>query len=153
MKSQNVVEFADRISRKRALATGLAALAFLLVQTVARPVLRSDGYGASGPRAYAWALNAALLLLLLLPLGGFVWGRRVRTLVNDEISRAHARTAAAIGFWVAMFTGLVLYAVAVQQPLSGRAVAYLVVTPATGLTLLAFAWLEARAHRDAPRDG
>lgn len=147
MKSQNVVEFADRISRKRALGTAVATGVFLMLQLVARPVFRSDSW-ASGWRAYAWVLNAALLLLLLLPIGGFVWGRRVRTLVNDDVSREHARTAAAAGFWVAVVIALVLYALPAAQSLSGREAAYLVVTPTTGVALLAFAWLESRAHRD-----
>jgi hypothetical protein len=148
MKSQNVVEFADRISRKRALGTALATAAFLLIQLVARPVFRDDGWGASGWRAYAWVLNAALLLLLLLPIGGFVWGQRVRTLVNDDVSREHSRTAAAAGFWVAVVIALALYALPAARSLSGREAAYLVVTPTTGVALLAFAWLESRAHRD-----
>ena len=148
MTSQNAVEFADRISRKRALGTALATLAFLAIQLVARPVFRTDGYGASGPRAYMWALNAGALLCLLLPVGGYVWGRRVRALVNDEISRANSRTAAAAGFWVAMLTGLAVYALPATRGFSAREVSYLVVTLAIGVALLTFAGLEARAHRD-----
>ncbi|HKG95521.1 MAG TPA: hypothetical protein VKA84_26655 [Gemmatimonadaceae bacterium] len=148
MKPQNVVEFADQLSRRRALGIALATVAFLGVQLVARPVFRSDGYGASGPRAYMWALNAAALLLLLLPAGGFIWGRRVRELVNDEVSRANARTGAAAGFWMAMAAALAVYAVAASRALSAREAAYVVVTPATAVALLAFAWLESRAHRD-----
>ena len=148
MKPQNVVEFADRISRKRALGTALATIVFLAIQLVARPVLRTDGYGASGPRAYMWALNAALLALLLLPAGGFIWGRRVRALVNDEVSRNNSRTAAAAGFWAAMVIALGLYALPASRGLTAREAIYLVATPTTGIALLAFAWLESRAHRD-----
>jgi hypothetical protein len=147
MSPQNVVEFADRISRRRALGTALATIVFLAIQVVVRPVFRTDGYAASGPRAYMWALNAALLLLLLLPAGGFVWGRRVRTLVNDEVSRNNSRTAMAAGFWVAMAIALGLYALPASRGFNAREAIYLIATPTTGVALLAFAWLESRAHR------
>ena len=148
MPSQNAVDFADRLSRKRALGTTLATAAFLAVQLVARPVFRSDGYAASGPRSYMWAINAGVLLLMLLPAGGFIWGRRIRELVNDEISRAHSRTASVTGFWVAMIAGLALYALPAAQGLSAREASYVIVTLTVGIALLTFAGLEARAHRD-----
>ena len=144
--TRDPVEFADRISRRRALGITLATLAFLGVQFVARPVFRSDGYTDSGVRAYTWAINAGLLLMLMLPIGGFVWGRRVRQLINDDVSRANARAAAAAGFWIAMPLALALYALSVTRPLSGREVAYLVVTPTTVAVMLVFAWLERRAY-------
>ena len=148
MNPQNVVELADRISRRRAVGTALATLAFLLIQSVSRPVFRDDGWGASGWRAYAWALNAALLLVLLLPAGGLVWGQRVRDLVNDEVARANSRTAAAAGFWVALLIALAVYVLPASRGLSAREAVYLIVTPTTGIALLAFSWLESRAHRD-----
>jgi hypothetical protein len=148
MKSSNEVELADRISRRRVLGNTLAAVAFLAVQLVARPVLRSDGYGASGWRAYAWPFNSALLLLLLLPIGGYVWGRGVRALVNDEISRSNSKSATAAAFWVAMCVALLVYLLAPSVGLSARAASFLVVTPSVGVALLVFAWLESRALRD-----
>jgi hypothetical membrane protein len=147
MSPQNVVEFADRISRRRALGTALATIVFLAIQVVVRPVFRTDGYAASDLGAHMWALNAALLLLLLLPAGGFVWGRRVRTLVNDEVSRNNSRTAMAAGFWVAMVIALGLYALPASRGFNAREAIYLIATPTTGVALLAFAWLESRAHR------
>jgi hypothetical protein len=147
MPPQNVVEVADRISRKRALGTALAAGAFLIIQAIVHPVFRSD-YGLTGFRSYMWAINAAALLLFLLPLGGVAWGRRVRALVNDDISRHHARSGEVAGFWTAMIVALGVYVLPVGQSLTAREATYLVVTPATGAALLVFAWLEARAHRD-----
>ena len=148
MKSRNVVEFADHISRRRVIGTAAATLAFLLVQMVARPVFRGDAYADSGLRAYMWPLNTALLLLLLLPIGGYIWGRRVRDLVNDEVSRNNSRTATAGAFWLAMITSLFVYVVPWGRALSAREALYLVVTSATAFALLAFAWLESRALRD-----
>ncbi len=148
MTQTDTIEFAHRISRRRVLGITLATLAFLAVQLVARPVFRSDGYGASGWRAYAWAFNAFGLLLLILPIGGAKWGARVRALVNDEISRANAHTAATWGFWLAMVIALGVYIVGPDHGMSTREAAYLVVTPTVGVVLLAFAWLESRALRD-----
>ena len=148
MTPTNEVELADRISRRRVLGNVLATVAFLAVQIVARPVLRSDGYGASGWRAYAWPFDSALLLLLLLPIGGYVWGRRVRALVNDEVSRSNSRAATAAACWVAMCVALLVYLFAPTAGISARAATYLVVTPSIGVALLVFAWLESRALRD-----
>ena len=144
----NVVDFAHRISRRRVLGITLATVAFLGVQLVARPVFRTDGYGATGWRAYAWAFNAFALLLLMLPIGGTKWGARVRALVNDEISRANAHTAATWGFWLAMVIALVVYVIAPTSGISTREAAYVVVTPTVGVVLFLFAWLESRALRD-----
>ena len=148
MESRNAVEFADRIARRRVIGTTAATLAFLAVQLVARPVFRSDGYAATGPRSYMWALNAAVLLLFLLPIGGYVFGRRVRELVNDEVSRRNSRTGSAGAFWQAMITALAVYVLPTVRDISAREAAYLVVTPATAFALLTFAWLESRALRD-----
>jgi hypothetical protein len=148
MEARNAVEFADRIARRRVVGTTAATVAFLAVQLVARPVFRSDGYAASGPRSYMWALNAGVLLLLLLPIGGYVWGRRVRELVNDEVSRRNSRTATAGAFWLAMITALAVYVLPTVRDISAREAAYLIVTPATAFALLTFAWLESRALRD-----
>jgi hypothetical protein len=148
MKPANAVEFAHHLSRRRVIGTAAATIAFLLVQLVGRPVFRTDAYAGSGLRAYLWPLNAALLLLLLLPIGGYIWGRRVRDLVNDEVSRGNSRTATAGAFWLAMITSLLLYVVPWGSALSGREALYLVVTSSTAFALLFFAWLESRALRD-----
>lgn len=144
---QTHIEFADRVSRRRAYGTAAAAAAFLAVQVIVRPGFGSDGYATAGWRAYAWLLNAILLLCLLLPIGGFIFGKRVRELVNDEVSRTNARAAAAFGFWVAMLIGIVVYLAPPTGSFAARQAIYLVVMPTSVLAPLAFAWLESRAHR------
>jgi hypothetical protein len=148
LDSPSAIDVADRLSRRRALGVTLAAVAFLGVEIVVRPVFRTDGYASSGWRAYAWPFNAALLLCMLLPIGGLIWGRQVRALVNDEVSRANARTAAAAGFWTAMVIALGIYVAPGAAAFTAREAIFLIVTPTTGVALLLFAWLEARAHRD-----
>lgn len=146
--TRNPVEFADFVSRRRAKGTAVAALAFLIIQGVVHPALRSDGYAQSGPRAYMWAINAALLLALILPVGGLIWGRRVRELVNDDVSRANARTAAAVAFWVAMAIAFALFVLPSSRTMTAHQAIYLIVMPTTALAPLVFAWLESRALRD-----
>lgn len=145
---RNDVEFADRISRRRYIGTTAAAIAFIGTQFSSRPVFRDDGYAMDGIRMYLWAINALALLLLILPIGGWIWGRRVRSLVNDDISRAHAGKATIAGFWVAMTIAIAIHVLPAARDLSAREVTYLIVCPVAALVPLYFAWLEARALRD-----
>lgn len=152
MSPENAVDLAHQLSRRRARGTAVATAVFLAIQVVIPPVFppvfRADGAAASGPRTWMWALNAAVLLLLLMPVGGYIFGRQVRALVNDEVSRHNSRTAAAAGFWVAMAIALLVFTFPAGRALSAAEALYWVVTPTVGVALLAFAWLEARALRD-----
>lgn len=145
MPPSNPVEFADHLSRRRPFGVAVAALYFVTIQPFVHP---SFGPGDSRARGFGWAFNAAVLLLLLTPINGIVWGRRIRELVNDEVARAHARTALSAGFWLAMTVALVLFALPASGPMAARQAIYLVVTPAVAGALLLFAWLEWRAFRD-----
>ena len=139
------VEFADRKSRRRPIATALAAAYFLGIQWLVHP-----SFGAAGPRnrEYGWAANAAVLLLLLLPGVGFIWGSRIRQLINDDVARAHARTATVAAFWLTMVLALGLFLLPASAAWTARQAVYLLVTPAVAGALLLFSWLEWRAHRD-----
>ena len=146
---QSPVEVADKVSRKRAVAVAMAAGVFLLIQVVTRPVFNSEPDTAHLSRLIMWALNAAALLLLLYTGGGLMQKREIRALVNDEITRANSRSAVNVGYWIAMTIAMGLYALAGYRDLTAREVIYLIVTPSVGIALLAFSWLELRAHRDA----
>ena len=145
MPPTNAVEFADRLSRKRPIGVAAATLVFLVIQLFFHP-----GFGMTGAagRGYGWVVNAFVLLLLLSPVAGFARGRRVQSLVNDEVARLHARSAMAVGFWTAMGVALALFSLPASATLSAREALYLVVTPAIGVALLFFSWLEWRANRD-----
>ena len=96
-----------------------------------------------------WAINAAALLLLLTGRGGFGFGKEVRELVNDEVSRANYKTAVSIGFWVAMIIAMTLYVLAADPKHTAREAVYYIVTPSVAVALLTASWLELRAHRNA----
>ena len=146
---QSPVEIADKVSRKRAFAVAIAAGVFLMIQIVTRPVFNSEPDTAHLSRLIMWALNAAALLLLLYTGGGLMQKREIRALVNDEITRVNSRSAVNVGYWIAMSIAMGLYALAGYRDLTAREAIYLIVTPSVGIALIAFSWLELRAHRDA----
>ena len=150
MQSKSIVDRADQISRKRAIAVALAAGVFLVIQVVTRPVFNNNPETAAHlSRIVMWAVNALALLLLLYTGGGLANKSEIRALVNDEVTRAHSKSAVAVGYWVAMVIAMGLYAYAGDNKLTGREAIYLIVTPSVAIALLTFSWLELRAHRDA----
>ena len=146
MLSKTPVEIADRLSRKRALASAIAAAVFLMVQVLTHPFF---GVDAQHPRTGMWAVNAFALLLILATGGGLVYNRQIRQLLHDELSRSHYRTAVIAGYWIAMTVAMGLIVLPVSQGMGAREAVYLIVTPSIPAALLTFAYLEHRAHRDA----
>jgi len=139
--SKDPVEIADRQSRKRAILLGLCGIAFLVVQALAtRP---HQGESA------LWTFTAALYLLLLATGGGLLTRTKIRALMNDDVTRENHRTAVAAGFWAAMLTALGFYWVPGADQHSAREAIRIVVTLGVVASLLAFSYLELRAHRNA----
>ena len=149
MASANSVALADRASRKRAILILAATLVFLAIQLVARPVFVEGPAEDFRARGYFWALNAGALILLLATGGGLAQRREIRALVDDQVSASHRGLAVAIGFWIAMALALIVYCLPGLGDLTSRETVYTIVTPSISAGLLAFSWLELRAHRDA----
>jgi len=150
MESRNLVEIADRNSRKRAIIVAAAAIVFVAGQAMGGPAFTDTADRAlHNMRTGAWALNVVLLLAFLATGGGLLNNPQIRALVNDEVSRANYRTSIVAGFWVAMTSALVLYLVPAFATLTGRQTLYLVLTLSVAVASLSFAYLELRAHRDA----
>jgi hypothetical protein len=148
MTQRTPVEIADRKSRKRAALLAIAALVFL-AQVVVRPLLAVTA-SAGGTRLDLWAINAALLLAVLATGGGGLLNRSdIRSLMNDEVSRANQKTAVVAGYWAAMTTAMGLFAWPGFQGLTARTAVYVIVSSGIVVALLAFSGLEYRAHRDA----
>ena len=149
MQSQSPVEIADRLSRRRAIGVAIAAAVFLAIQPLARPFFIAGSETASPIRARFWAINAIVLLVLLATRGGLIYGRRVRSLVNDDVTRGNYRTAVTAGFWVAMAIAMGVFVGAGFNGFTARETVYVIVTPSVAAALLLFSYLERRALRDA----
>jgi hypothetical protein len=149
MPSQTPVEIADRMSRKRAGLMVAAAVVFL-VSAVARPLLSGGLDAAHHERLDLWAINAVVLLAVLATGGtGILNSRRIRSLVHDEVSRSHYRTAIVAGYWAAMTAAMSLFAWPGAGAVGARTAIYVIVSAGIAVALFAFAGLELRAHRDA----
>jgi hypothetical protein len=150
MDSRNLVEIADRNSRKRAIIVAAGAIVFVAGQALGGPAFSDTADKALyNSRTIMWALNVVLLLAFLATGGGLLNNPQIRALVNDEVSRANYRTSVIAGFWVAMTSALVLYLVPVFAALTAKQTLYLVLTSSVAVASLMFAYLELRAHRDA----
>lgn len=149
MDSTAVVEAADRVSRKRVIVGAAAALAFLAIQLVAPAFFSADLDSGSRTRLVAWTVNVVVLLAVLATGGGLLNRRPIRALVNDDLSKAHQRSATILGFWVAMATALALFLIDPIRPFSAREAIYLVVSSSVFVAVAAFSYLEHRAHFDA----
>ena len=142
------VERADRLGRQRARILPALVLIFIGGQFA----FWSQPEGArlvDNVRLGAWALYVVIFLLFLGHGGGFLMSREVRALLNDETSRANRLRAQAAGFWGAILTAFGLFFVERFEPVSSREAIHLVITVGLTIAVLAMAWLEYRAHRDA----
>jgi hypothetical protein len=148
MKTMNDVEIADRMSRRRAVVVGVAAFAFVAFQFVDNPFFFVSDRGTTQAvaRRVLWAAYTGILLLGLATGGGLL-KRRIRALVDDEVSRSNYRTASTAGFWTAMGVAMMVYLYGGYDLYTGQEAIYLIVTPAVAAALLAFAFLEMRALR------
>jgi hypothetical protein len=149
MQSRTPVEIADIYSRKRAILVAVAAVVFFVAQVIVRPF--ADGWPGSpshSARSLMWALNAILLLALLATGGGILNRREISVLVNDEVSRNNYRTSVVAGFWAAMVSAMGLYFLPSFEKFAAVGAIFVIVTASIVVALLAFSYLELRAHRD-----
>jgi len=147
----DLVETADRLSRRRARMLPVLAL-FLLTQQAAfinRPVVADLVHArpVDQVRFGSWAV-LTLVLLAALATGGFWFrGRELRALLNDEQTTAHRRDAMSVGFVVSALTGVVLYVLASIEPLGAHLAINLIVALGLAAALIRFGALERRAHK------
>ena len=140
-------QLADRIAWGRARAATVMAVIFVTAQAGS---LRDD-LPLNRPQSLhlaAWIVWAAALLVFLTVGGGLWRGPRIRALLNDETTIDHRRRAMAFGFWGAIGTSALVYALSFYEPMSAQEGARLIITIAIAVALLRFGTLERRALKD-----
>lgn len=144
------IETADRLSRRRARMLPMLAVIFLGQQAS----YFSGGGSDLGSRTVdhlkisAW-LALSVVLLAALTTGGF-WlrSREVRVLLDDEVTRANRADALRLGFIVTMVAAIALYFITLYEPVGGREAIHILMTAGIAAALVRFGMLERRAHKD-----
>lgn len=145
--SASDIETAERLGRRRARMAPVLALFFLIQQSAYFANGWEGDRTVDHVRLSAW-LAMSIVLLLGLTTGGF-WFRSkaVRTLMNDEVTRANQADALKLGFIATMLAGIVLYFITLFEPVGGREAVHLLMTAGIAVALLRFGMLERRALR------
>ena len=149
MAEQSIAQQAERLSMKRSRILFLLAIIFLSQQATYFSGRNDLASPVGHVKIAAWLVLSVVLLLMLATGGGWFRPKEVRALLNDETTREHRRAGFVSGFWGACLTAMVIYAVDLFEPVSGRDTVHIILTVAIAAALLTFARLERRAHRDA----
>lgn len=148
MTSASDIETADRLARRRARMLPFLAIMFLTQQAAyfAQPDMgmRAVDHVKIG----AWVLLSVVLVLVLATGGFWFKPKRVRALLDDDVTRANRAEAFRIGFLATMAGAIVLYLVSQFEPMSGREAIHILTTIGIAAALLRFAWLERRDLRE-----
>jgi hypothetical protein len=148
MSEASEVEQADRIGRRRARIFAAQAILFISWQGLffsgpAETPMRT----VSAVKLSAWFVWVLVLLLMLATGGGLLRHRKLRGLLNDELTRQNRTAAYVTGFWFAVAACIGLYVVGMFEPVSGREAVHIVLSAAIAAGLLSFALRERRGGR------
>jgi hypothetical protein len=148
MSDLSDVEYADRLSRRRARMLPFLAIVFLAGQAIYFSGPEMPTRTVDQVKVSAWLVWAVVLLFLLASGGGLFRGRKVRALMDDESTIANRHRAYSMGFWTAVGAAVGLYVVTMFESVSGREAIHIILTMAVAGALLMFGMLERRAHRE-----
>lgn len=141
------VERAERISRRRARMFPILGIYFIAGQAVF--FNHSDASQRVAQfKISAWLVWALVLLIAFAFAGGHFHGRKVRALVEDEVSRANRAKGYEAGFWAAAVAAIALYVTNMFEVVTGRDTIHLILTALVGAAMIRFGTLERRALRD-----
>lgn len=148
MDSDSDAAKAERLSSRRARALPILAILFISQQATFFAGFGQGDRTVDRVQVGAWLALSVVLLLALTTGGGWIYSRAVRDLANDEATRAHRNDAFRIGFLASMAGCIILYVLALIEPLTGREAVHLVMTIGIAAALARFGFLERRAHMD-----
>ena len=145
MSEASDVERAEGIGRRRARIFAVQAILFIAWQVLFFAGPAEDPVRTvSAVKLSAWFVWVLVLLLMLATGGGLLRHRKLRGLLNDELTRRNRTSAYVTGFWVAVAACVGLYLVGMFEPVSGREAVHIVLSAAIAAALLTFAALERR---------
>ena len=150
MNQRSVSERADMLSRRRARL--LPVLAIIYITQQASYITMRSGPPArpvDAMKISAWLVMSAVLLAAIATNGFWLQPREIRSMIDDEVTRANRSDAMRFGFVFAMLTCIVVYFITMFEPVNGRDPVHIVMSDGLGAALLRWGWLERRAHRDA----
>jgi len=129
-------EAAETIIRRR--AWGAVSLAALLIAT------QGSRMGDESS-LLSWVLWLAIVLTFVVWASGTFTSKPIRLLVNDEHSDENRKRAIVCGFWVALASAAVCFALTFVKEYSSRDAIQVIVTSGVAAVLLYFGAAERRA--------
>jgi hypothetical protein len=138
-------ERADYLSKRRARLLPILAIVYLTQQAS----FFSDhaSQRIDHVKVGSWVVMSAVLLAVLTTKGFWLRKAEVRSMIDDEGTRANRSAALQVGFIVAMISGIILYFVDQFEPMSAREVIHAIVSFGLAAALIRFGMLERRDHR------
>jgi len=141
---------ADYLSGRRARMLPALAIIYITQQATYFTVPSGAAHRAvDDVKISAWLAFSAILLAALSTKGFWLERREVRSMIDDELSRANRLEAMRFGFIFAMLTCIVIYAITMFEPVNGRDAVHVILSDGLGAALIRWGWLERVAHRDA----
>lgn len=145
--SEDSVEQADRIGRKRARFLPVIGIIFLTQQMAF--VFQTEGERAvDHVRLFGWVLMGLVIVAALATGGYWLKSKEMRELLDDEVSRANRKEAMSLGFILSMLSGLALFPLRSFIEIDGGLALHLVVSIGLFAAIVRFGLLERRAYRD-----
>jgi hypothetical protein len=139
MRGDASVEKAERASSLRA---GLMAVGAAILAINAWLLWGNSDSLRPGTGSALWLLMVAVWTAVLATGGGLALGRRMRALINDELSLRNRARAVAAGFYVMLAAGLGLYVAAWYVPIPGGDAIRLITAAGLATALFVYSWLE-----------
>lgn len=139
MDCDATVESAERASRGRAILMAIAAAVLLLNAALQ---IGDPDYVRPGVRSGSWVVLVGLWAFLLANGGGLRLSRRMRSLLNDELSLRNRSRAVAAGFYVALTAALAVYLATWRMEIAAADAIKLISAAGLATALFVYAWLE-----------
>ncbi|MEO7276407.1 MAG: hypothetical protein ABIW33_00085 [Sphingomicrobium sp.] len=142
------VEKAERLSRKRARMLPFLAVIYIGQQASFFTGDALEGRPVDHVKIGAWLVLSSVMLLALTTHGFWLQSKEVRSLIDDESTRANRASGMTFGFIFAMLAGMLLYFLNQFEPVTAREAIHIILSLGLGSALIRFGMLERTAHRD-----